>query len=170
MPGKFVEGTAYTQFPTLSSDQQQLLLNALQSNDRRIPYDELLAQQSSSSSGEQPIFKTVSNGQTVNRGIDPTALDASAPPDGFVSFRRPTFGDSFLPDLSNGQSPDFDIDLPKDVTDSLSSFAHGDSREKRKSFDDFDQEGGDAKRGEDGEKQPKKPGRKPVTAEPTTVS
>ncbi|KAF4554323.1 Transcription factor PAP1-like protein [Elsinoe fawcettii] len=43
-----------------------------------------------------------------------------------------------------------------------------DIHDKRKASDDEDQDEGDAKRGEGDDKQPKKPGRKPLTSEPTT--
>ena len=42
--------------------------------------------------------------------------------------------------------------------------------EKRKNSEDDDEEPGDAKRKEGEDKKGKKPGRKPLTSEPTTVS
>lgn len=159
----------YSDYPNLTSDQQKLLLNALQSNDRRSAE----VRNASQSPSDDKIFRTISNGQSVGQGVNPHALDKlNSPnsPNGFVSFRRPTFGDSFLPDFTNGREADFDVDLPRGVADSLSSFAHGEYGEKRKSFEDAEEDGGDLKRGESDERTPKKPGRKPVTAEPTTVS
>ena len=46
----------------------------------------------------------------------------------------------------------------------------GEHHEKRKASTDEDEDEGTSKRREGGEKNPKKPGRKPLTGEPTTVS
>lgn len=154
--------------PTLSDDQQSLLLRALQSNDRHLPIEQLR------NNGQSPsinrMFRTSSNGQSTDRSVNPNALNNSSSPNSFGDFRGPTFGDSFLPDFTNGQQSDFDVDLPQDVSQTLSGFAHGDFGEKRKSPEDDDEDGVEAKRFEGDERISKKPGRKPVAAEPTTVS
>lgn len=73
--------------------------------------------------------------------------------------------------------PDFDLDVDFDADDAehligdlpdLSSYGEMESREKRKSMDgkEDDDEGGKKRRESEGSK---KPGRKPLTAEPTSV-
>lgn len=151
----------------LSEDQQSLLLRALQSNDRQLPVQEL--RNNGQVSPNDRMFRTSSKDQSFNQSVDPNTLNKSQSASSFASFQRPTFGDSFLPDFTNGQHTDFDVDLPQDVADTLSGFAHGDFVEKRKSPED-EEDAGEAKRLEGDERTPKKPGRKPVTAEPTTVS
>ena len=81
----------------------------------------------------------------------------------------------FTPDLDylDGDGFDFeDADLGGEMIGALPGNG-GELHDKRKNSDEFDDEdGGDAKRQEtqEGEKGAKKPGRKPLTSEPTTVS
>lgn len=167
MPGASYD--SYTKYPVLSGDQQKLLLAALQSNERRLPLDQLRTQaqrqSQSPSSTNNAIFKTVSNGQTINPGINPQSLDRAGAAVSPSSTRRPTFGDSFLPDFSQGT--DFDIDLPQNVTDALSSFANDDHAGKRKSpEEDEEDDKVDGNRRNSDDKAAKKPGRRPAENEP----
>lgn len=85
------------------------------------------------------------------------------------------FNGDFTPDLDylDGDSFDFDnADIGGEMIGALPG-ATIEQHEKRKISDgDIDDEEGDAKRQEtqEGEKSAKKPGRKPLTSEPTTVS
>lgn len=96
-------------------------------------------------------------------------------------FQSPDLGNvngDFTPDLydfDGDNSFDFDnADLGGEMIGALPDGAAGpEHHEKRKSPDEDDAaEEGDSKRQEtqDGEKGAKKPGRKPLTSEPTTVS
>lgn len=87
-----------------------------------------------------------------------------------------TFDDQFTPDLLDlDDSFDFDnADLGGQMIGGLPYGANDDEgspeqHEKRKAEDDDEAEEGDAKRQETTEKGAKKPGRKPLTNEPTTV-
>lgn len=167
MPGASYD--SYTNYPVLSGDQQKLLLAALQSNERRLPLDQLRAhaqrQPQSPSSSNNTIFKTVSNGQTVNPGVNPQSLDKAGAIANSSSIGRPTFGDSFLPDFS--QNADFDIDLPQNVTETLSSFANDDHAGKRKTPErDEENEKLEGHRRNSDDNPAKRPGRRPAENEP----
>lgn len=86
-----------------------------------------------------------------------------------------TSADTFTPDLLDlDDSFDFeDADLGGSMIGALpGSETFAEQHEKRKASDDEDVEGGDLKRQEMGGEKgaTKKPGRKPLTSEPTTVS
>lgn len=61
-------------------------------------------------------------------------------------------------------------DLTEEFPDPGNAFDDGEGGEKRKNSDDSDDEESGSKRREGEEKTSKKPGRKPLTSEPTTVS
>ncbi|KAI9709803.1 MAG: DNA-binding transcription factor yap1 [Chrysothrix sp. TS-e1954] len=131
------------QWPQMDPEQQSLLLAALTSN-RPMP------------------------SATNESVIDPSVFDAPLQSD----FGLGSFDDAAFPDFV-GADGTFDAE---DSNDSLinnaqddSPIAEGEGREKRKSFseDEDDEENGDPKRRE-GDDKSRKPGRKPIMAEPTT--
>jgi AP-1-like factor len=145
--------------PQLTPAQQDLLLAALASNSK--------PDQRSSASARPASFDSMSEKGGKNGRIDPNAQ--TTPPSGHFDFGP---DDSpyldFDIDGEGDDSYDFDVngqmigDLPEST---------GDLHDKRKSIDgkDDDDEGG-GKRRESEDKSGKKPGRKPLTSEPTTVS
>lgn len=90
----------------------------------------------------------------------------------FIDYDYDLNGDtSFDFGFADGSHPKMIGDLPGSASSSGSNSDNNDmeNTEKRSHPDDDDEdEGGDAKRHETGEKQPKKPGRKPLTTEPTS--
>lgn len=81
-------------------------------------------------------------------------------------------------DFNPDDSPYLDFDIDGDGDESYDFDGNGqmigdipgDLHEKRKSFDGNDDDEGGGKRREGEDKSGKKPGRKPLTSEPTTVS
>jgi AP-1-like transcription factor len=148
---------------SLSSQQQDLLLAALHS---------------------QADYKqeTLALADKIKKHQDPSAQTAAM--DGAGLFMSPqqaeldAFNPDYTPDLDylDGDSFDFDnADLGGEMIGALpaSGGEAADIHEKRKSPDEKDpDDGADHKRQEtqEGEKGAKKPGRKPLTSEPTTVS
>lgn len=135
----------------LSPNQQDLLLAALNSQ----------------AGGQQnPSQQTTMNG-TNDNGL-------------YISPQQATFNDfdDFSPDLDylDGEGFDFEnADLGGEMIGALPGDGSngGELHEKRKNSEEFDATvEGDPKRQEtqEGEKSAKKPGRKPLTSEPTTVS
>ena len=160
-------------FPNLTQKQQELLRSALLSNERNLNMSAFR------SAEEANIFSdSLKRTPSLTQGIDPHVFDqpysdvSSSKSPSSDSWRGPpTFGNSFLPDFSNGQATNFAVDLPQDVLDSLSGTTN--NGEKRKNVDDGsddDSDEQDPKRRDGDDKGPKKPGRKPLMAEPTTVS
>jgi len=101
----------------------------------------------------------------------------SAPGSGRLDYDDSPFLDSLL-DGEGDESFDFDDqgqmfgDLPDDGSDDNGTADPDHLHDKRKSMggqDDDDEDGG-GKRREGEDKQAKKPGRKPLTSEPTSVS
>jgi AP-1-like transcription factor len=145
----------------LSQNQQDLLLAALNS------------QAAGVSNAEEQDQNSAIRKRTIS---DPADDMNSVGGDGlFMSPREAEFDQfnaDYTPDLDylDGDGFDFDnADLGGDMIGALP----GEQHEKRKIADeDNDNEEGDAKRQEtqEGEKGQKKPGRKPLTSEPTTVS
>ncbi|ROW01228.1 hypothetical protein VMCG_05834 [Cytospora schulzeri] len=144
----------------LTPQQQSLLFAALNSNKQSSasPAKDNL-NMSPSSFTDSPVQKTDINGFQESPFID---YDYEL--NGDTSF---DFG------FADGTHPKMIGDLPG--SGSASSSRSGsdnndmENTEKRSHPDDEDEDdGGDAKRQETGEKQPKKPGRKPLTTEPTS--
>jgi AP-1-like factor len=154
--------------PYLSPNQQDLLVAALNS---------------------QAAKKTRAKAALGNTGLEITTSDASQPHStttmsGSAVFQSPANMDGFNPDftpdldyLDGDGSFDFDnADLGGEMIGGLPGLdadGHPEQHDKRKNSDeDGSPEEGDAKRQEvgEGEKGSKKPGRKPLTNEPTTVS
>lgn len=143
----------------LTPQQQTLLFAALNSNKQSSasPVNGSL-NMSPSSFTESPVQKTDINGFQESPFID---YDYDL--NGDTSF---DFG------FADGSHPKMIGDLPGSASSSRSGSDNNDleNTEKRSHPDDDDDDsGGDAKRQETGEKQPKKPGRKPLTTEPTSV-
>jgi AP-1-like factor len=151
----------------LDATQQDLLLAALASNNQN-PNDLFSAGLDNSSSNKQSINN--SQFQYPLDSLDPayfTSPQQQAPANNFnnASMEESPFVDY----LDGDNSFDFD-NADGDMIGSLPGDTPGDSNEKRKSpgddGDDDDEGGGKRREGED--KQAKKPGRKPLTSEPTT--
>lgn len=147
---------AQQQWPVLGPEERKLLLAALNSN---------------KASGKTTASSPPSKVPDTTASVNPAALDASLPhTSNGLDFDDPTFPTFAVTDNS------FDVGFdPDDSLNDLSDFsppeADGDNDfgEKRKSPGD-DEDHGDLKRRDSDEKQVKKPGRKPLTSEPTTVS
>lgn len=153
--------------PYLDHNQQDLLLAALNS--------QATARQNSDS---EPHF-AVSNHDSDNNNNNHLTMNDARDSGLFMSPAQAHLdnsGNDFTPDLDYLDN-DFDFenaDLGGEMIGALpgaGADANGaEQHEKRKNPEDADdEEEGDAKR-QEGEKGSKKPGRKPLTSEPTTVS
>lgn len=149
--------------PYLSPNQQDLLLAAL--NSQAAP-----ARPSQHNSGDRKAIEHLGIKSEPTQPImatDNSGLMYLGPHDADLD----QFDVNFTPDgdfLDGDQSFDFDnADLGGDMIGSLPS-----QHEKRKNSEEDSPEEGEAKRQEvqEGERSAKKPGRKPLTSEPTTVS
>lgn len=144
----------------LSPDQQDLLMAALTSNQ-----SPTMQRSSRAGAPARNVQRTGSLSFTPGSMSDQTAPDSGrldfSDDSPFLDFNQDgDFDDSFEFD-QNGQMIG---DIPEDSTSN-------DLHDKRKSIDgqDEDDEGG-GKRREGDDKTAKKPGRKPLTSEPTNVS
>ncbi len=167
-------GTSSNQFTPpsyLSPDQQDLLDVALQSNDPN----------------RKNTTTALHNGQFVGHGnfamtnhLDAIGLDPLMFTPGVTGMSMGTFDTvdgtlndtNFLDFLDNNDAQlDFEIEEVNDEARQDSAETDGDIHDKRKTPEDGkdDDENEDAKRHEPDEKVAKKPGRKPLTTEPTTV-
>jgi len=147
--------------PYLSPNQQDLLLAAL--NSQVVP---ARASQPNSSGGELIEHRLLEPGSTQpTMATDNSGLLYLGPHDADLD----QFDVDFTPEgdfLDGDQSFDFDnADLGGDMIGSIPG-----QHEKRKNSEEDSPEEGEAKRQEiqDGERSAKKPGRKPLTSEPTT--
>ncbi len=156
--------------PHLSQNQQDLLLAALNS-------------QAGSRQSTFPLANSNHNTQAtpINSASQPSNMNSFNEDGLFISPQQATlddFQDNYSPDLDYLDDEGFDFentDLGGEMIGTLpgDSFNGNDLHEKRKNSEEFSgEEEGDAKRQEtqEGEKSAKKPGRKPLTSEPTTVS
>jgi len=163
-----------TQYNFLSLNQQDLLLAALSSNGAAAKQSPFQSAKGSMSNGQQQITGTpLSNVDSSlyasphqgNSLTDFEAFNVDDSPymDGFLDAEG-----TFDFDV-NGQEGQMFGDLPG--TTSTPELNGEDVGDKRKSFDDDDDDDfeGGGKRQEGEDKQAKKPGRKPLTSEPTTV-
>ena len=151
----------------LDATQQDLLLAALASNNQN-PNDLFSAGFDNGSSNKQSMSN--SQFQYPLDSLDPayfTSPQQQAPTNNFNNSMDES---PFVDYLDGDNSFDFD-NADGDMIGPLPGDTPGDSSEKRKSpgdeGDDDDEGGGKRREGED--KQAKKPGRKPLTSEPTTV-
>lgn len=140
---------------------------------------------------QQDLLLAALNSQAIDSANSQRAADSDDTPGPAMSglngngmFISPQKADldnfDYTPELDYLDGNDFDFenaDLGGEMIGALPGGAqkesHGDGHEKRKSPDEnVDAPEGDAKRQEtgEGEKSAKKPGRKPLTTEPTTVS
>ena len=169
MAGKPEQGTATGAKPYLSPAQQDLLLAAL--NYR--------------TSSKENRTSTTDTSAAIKPSVANAAMTGAEDPSLFFSpdeLDNDSFDMEYTPDWDNldgDNSFDFEnADLGGEMIGALpgngtGTDANGELHEKRKSPDESSKsEGGDAKRQEtqEGEKGAKKPGRKPLTSEPTTVS
>ena len=147
--------TLYQPNLSLSADQESLLRTALSSNPRGSPQNATLPY---STNGIQ-------NGSTNNASLNDSKIFAS--PDENVDGQM---NDSPLFDDLDDANFDWDTNgrpLFGDINGNDYD-ENGDLHDKRKASTGSDE--GENKRQEGDTKTPKKPGRKPLTAEPTTVS
>ena len=155
----------------LSPGQQDLLLAALSSNQQP-------GQPKRVASGASQRTENYARNRSQRFSASDTTEEGYLNP---ASMNIPNSGElDFAPDESpyldfdiDGDGDDnFDFDAGDDMTGEMPGSGNGhDLHEKRKSIDgkDDDDEGG-GKRQEGEDKSGKKPGRKPLTSEPTTVS
>jgi AP-1-like transcription factor len=156
----------------LSADQQDLLLAALSSNSN----DNNHKQMSNFANPNNMSFQGLPAGSSLfaplsdsplqqtpgsgSMGLDDSPfLDYDLDFEGNYDFDDITGQGSMIGALPGGESesPEADED-------------HDGSHDKRKNSDDGSEEDGGGKRREGDDKQAKKPGRKPLTSEPTSVS
>lgn len=164
-------GNQFTPPSYLSPDQQNLLVAALQSNDPN----------------RKNTTTALQNGQFVGNGnfamtnqYDAIGLDPLMFTPGTTGMSMGTFDTvdgtlndtNFLDFLDNNDAQlDFEIEEVNDEPGRDSGETEGDIHDKRKTPEDGkdDDENDEPKRHESDEKVAKKPGRKPLTTEPTTV-
>ena len=156
----------------LTESEQALLRTALSSNSPRTLIAPSFSQKSASgNAGAQMASGTPtqrSRDTMTNNSNIHTSPDQEGPASGLDADTSPLL--DF--DLEDGN---FDRDLNGDLFDDLPGLPSGDSSEhhdKRKKYreENDDEEEGSGKRRESDEKTGRKPGRKPLTGEPTTVS
>jgi len=150
------------QYPRLSQDQQHLLVAALSSNKR------------ASTQARSTIPQNTYTSVTGARSPD---TDAGTGMDMFDTSLYSNFDTSEFPGLNDPflETTNFEFDPLQQTIGPPSGSAHshseddGEAGEKRKSPTDDEDDDGEHKRHEYDDKTSKKPGRKPVTSEPTTV-
>ncbi|KAI9659603.1 MAG: DNA-binding transcription factor yap1 [Alyxoria varia] len=154
-------------WPSLDPQQRELLLNALASNQRNKPG------QDSSDPFNNQAANPKPSALSSQPQVDPTHVNPST--------MNPSTSGSFFDDPSltafDPGSSAFDLNFPTNIEEPLLDFStadvEGEGGEKRKMSepDEDDEEsfeGGEAKRRESEDKTSRKPGRKPLTSEPTT--
>ncbi len=165
-----MNGTAYSPDLTLTPDQEDLLRTALSSNKPNRSSPQI------SNKGTSSATRSNSDPKHLQHNIDHMANG----PNMFTSPVQETPGSGQLsnfdesPFLEYLDDGNFDWDNSGDQLfgDLPGTESYGDSEhhDKRKaSLDDEDEEEGTSKRREGDDKTAKKPGRKPMTGEPTTV-
>lgn len=164
-----MDSTAYGPDLTLTPDQEGLLQTALSSNHQALPHSNSIRQQSGGQSGNRAKPVSQNNATMTNGGDIYTSPTQATPGSGqFGGLDESPFLDYELDDGNfdwdtNGEQ--LFGDLPGGEED------EEEHHEKRKaSLGDEGGEEGSSKRREGDDKGAKKPGRKPLTAEPTTVS
>jgi AP-1-like transcription factor len=164
---------------SLSQDQQELLMAALasnrpaESNNTHPPSREVF--DFASGSMESPMFASDQTpnfgGTDINNLTDQQFLDYLGRGNNF-DFDSVAPGDLIDNDIDIDIDNDNDIDEDSPLGDSPGDGDFGDLHDKRKSPEDDAKDSNEngAKRREGEEKIAKKPGRKPLTSEPTSVS
>ncbi len=155
-----MSGKAYAPDLSLNRDQEELLRTALSSNPRASPRG---------SSLDTTSKKATQNSSSMANGADvyPSPVQEMPGSATFESFDESPFLDQDLDDGTfdwDNSGDQLFGDLPGDDLND-----DGEHHEKRKASIDEDEDEGTSKRRESGEKNAKKPGRKPLTGEPTTV-
>ena len=156
-------------WPNLEPEQQKLLLAALTSNKKR--KSELdTAALSNNVVGGLATPDSITNGFASN-GVNPAMLSSRTPTDFAAKMEQSPSFDLTSPD------PTIDFDLTRSVNGFDDGFLgnangqlNGEHGEKRKSLDYDQEDEDDDDNAEPEAKEAKKPGRKLITAEPTTVS
>lgn len=163
----------FPQMPNLSMAQRNLLMAALASNKRSKQNGNAAAPADQANEYFPPFPQTIAPTKVQQNnfdGVNPAIFDISQeqyPTSGYDS----TFDDSLLSQFDNTGSLDFGT-IGNDDLQSPDSYDN-ESHEKRKSpdeDDDDEDEESSHKKQEGDDKIAKKPGRKLITAEPTTVS
>ena len=155
-----MSGSPYAPDLSLNQDQEELLRTALSSNPRASPRGPSL----------NPSTKKVAqNSNSMANGADvyPSPVQDMPGSATFESFDESPFLDQELDDGNfdwDNSGDQLFGDLPGGEFND-----DGEHHEKRKASTDEDEDEGTSKRREGGEKNAKKPGRKPLTGEPTTV-
>ncbi|POS72962.1 hypothetical protein DHEL01_v208641 [Diaporthe helianthi] len=135
----------------LTPQQQSLLFAALNSN----------RQPGSGNMNMSPV----SFGGSPNQGTDGSAFDTSP----FLDYDYDINGDSsFDFSFADGSTAKMIGDLPGADGSEKSGSENNETEKRSHPEDENEDDGGDAKRQETGEKVSKKPGRKPLTTEPTS--
>lgn len=137
----------------LTPQQQSLLFAALNSNRQPAPGNMNMS--------------PASFGGSPNQGADGSAFDTSP----FLDYDYDINGDSsFDFSFADGSNAKMIGDLPGAAGSEKSGSENNETEKRSHPEDENEDDGGDAKRQETGEKVSKKPGRKPLTTEPTSVS
>jgi len=151
----------------LDATQQDLLLAALASNNQH-PTDLFSTGLDNGASDKQSMNNA--QYQYPLDGLDPAYFTSPQQSVHANNFNNGSVDESpFIDYLDGDNSLDYD-NVDGDMIGALPGDTPGDSSEKRKSpdDDDADDDEGGGKRREGEDKQAKKPGRKPLTSEPTT--
>ncbi len=176
-------------YPSADDIRQRQQVLALNSSNTILQSRDLAHDDRSLSQNQQDLLLTALNFQAGNAvssrsqpdigAVGQDSKSISMNHDGGGLFMSPQqaeldqFGGDYTPDLDylDGDGFDFEnADLGGEMIGALPG-GHGDLHEKRKNTDEDEDDAGDSKRQEtqEGEKGAKKPGRKPLTSEPTTV-
>ena len=162
--------TAYGPNLALSPDQEELLRKALSSNTNK----------SSPQASRNGTSGATRSSSDRNKPLQTADYMANAS-DMFTSPVQETPGSGHLSNFDDSPFLDFDLDDGNFDWDNsgdqlfgdlpgTESYVDGEHHDKRKaSIEDEDEEEGTSKRREADDKTAKKPGRKPMTGEPTTV-
>lgn len=166
-----MSGTVYGPDLTLTPDQEHLLRTALASNNPKNHSTQI------SPSGAASASRSNSDPKQLNNTNDYMANGSNM----FTSPVQETPGSGHLGSFDESPFLDYELDDGnfdwENSGDQLfgdlpgtESYGDGEHHDKRKaSTDDEDEEEGTSKRREGDDKTAKKPGRKPMTGEPTTV-
>lgn len=161
----------YPQNLYLSPEQQNLLMAALNSNN---PSKKQIDNKKEAPNRSRTHSSSNNTTPSQSNGFDPSSssyfespLLQDAPGSGHLGF-----GSDESPFLDFDPEAEFDIQGTDQLIGDLPDFDEHELGDKRKSFDGNDQDLSNGKKrreSEDKDKSAKKPGRKPLTSEPTTV-
>ena len=166
-----MSGTAYGPDLTLTPDQEDLLRAALSSNNPNKSSPKI------SRNGTSSATRSSSDPPNLQQNTDYMANG----PNMFTSPLQETPGSGQLSNFDESPLLDFELDDTNFDWDNSGDqlfgdlpgtelYGDGEHHDKRKaSIEDEDEEEGTSKRREGDDKTAKKPGRKPMTGEPTTV-